>query len=281
MSLECLSSVACFGGEQRQYLHAAETTQCNMRFSIYLPPQAKSARVPVVYWLSGLTCTDENFVIKAGAQRYAAELGLALIAPDTSPRGDGVPDDPDGAYDFGLGAGFYVNATQNPWSTHYQMADYIVQELPHVLGSIDVLDLARASVAGHSMGGHGAITLALNNPTLYQSISAFAPISSPIHCPWGQKALSHYLGNNQQAWQAYDSAWLIANTQQQLPLLVDQGDADDFLREQLMPERLIAAAEETNYPFNYHLRAGYDHSYFFIASFIGEHLAFHAKHLSA
>ncbi|NBR40617.1 MAG: S-formylglutathione hydrolase, partial [Alphaproteobacteria bacterium] len=261
MILECLSSVACFGGEQCRYLHAADTTQCNMHFSIYLPPQARSAPVPVVYWLSGLTCTDENFVIKAGAQRYAAELGLALVAPDTSPRGEGVPDDPDKAYDFGLGAGFYVNATQKPWSMHYQMADYIVQELPHVLSGIDALDLARVSVAGHSMGGHGAITLALNNPARYQSISAFAPISSPIHSPWGQKALSHYLGDNQQDWQAHDSAWLIANTQNQLPLLVDQGDADNYLREQLMPEHLLASANQTNYPLNYNLRAGYDHSY--------------------
>jgi S-formylglutathione hydrolase len=280
MGLECLSSIACYGGEQRRYHHVAETTRCAMHFSVYLPPQARTARVPVIYWLSGLTCTDENFVIKAGAQRYAAELGLALVAPDTSPRGEGVPDDPEEAYDFGLGAGFYVNATQKPWSMHYQMADYIVHELPHVLAGIDALDLTRASVAGHSMGGHGAITLALNNPSLYQSISAFAPISSPMHCPWGQKALSHYLGDNRKNWQIHDSAWLIANSQHPLPLLIDQGDADNFLHEQLMPERLIAAASKADYPLSYHLRAGYDHSYFFIASFIGEHLRFHAKHLA-
>lgn len=281
MKAECLASVACFGGEQRRYRHSADTTQCDMHFSVFLPPQAQTTRVPVLIWLSGLTCTDENFVTKAGAQRYAAELGLALVAPDTSPRGEGVPDDPDGAYDLGLGAGFYVNATQSPWSTHYQMADYVVDELPETLAAIDALDLQRSSLSGHSMGGHGAITLGLNNALKYQSLSAFAPISSPMHCPWGQKALSHYLGDNQQDWHAHDGAWLVANSATQLPLLVDQGDSDNFLTEQLQPERLLEAAAQSHYPMIHRMRAGYDHSYFFVASFIGEHLAFHAKHLRA
>lgn len=280
MAIECVSSVACFGGEQQRYRHAADTTQCDMHFSVYLPPQSTLRQVPVLIWLSGLTCTDENFVTKAGAQRYAAELGIALVAPDTSPRGEDVPDDPDGAYDFGLGAGFYVNATCSPWSRHYQMADYIVKELPDVLSHIGALDLTRSSLSGHSMGGHGAITLGLNNPSQYRSLSAFAPISSPMNCPWGQKALSGYLGDDQQNWQKHDSAWQLANAATQLPLLVDQGDQDAFLTEQLQPHRLIEAARHSNYPLAHNMRGGYDHSYFFVASFIGEHLAFHAEHLT-
>ena len=279
MALETIAANHCFGGEQLRFSHPSEVLDCTMTVSVYLPPQALSGPVPVLYWLSGLTCTDDNFVTKAGAQRYAAEHGIALVASDTSPRGDGVPDDPEAAYDFGLGAGFYVNATQSPWSRHYRMYDYVLDELPHVIASISALDTQRASISGHSMGGHGAITLALNNPNRYRSISAFAPISSPTRCPWGEKALGQYLGSDRNLWQRHDSAHLIASVTQQVPLLVDQGDADNFLEEQLKPELLKAAAADSDYPMQHRLQPGYDHSYFFIASFIGEHLAFHAQHL--
>ncbi len=277
--MEKVAENACFGGRQLRYAHHSDVLSCDMHFAVYLPPQADSGRVPVLYWLSGLTCTDENFTTKAGAQRYAAEHGIAIVAPDTSPRGDDVPDDPEGAYDFGLGAGFYVNATQAPWSTHYHMYDYVVEELPALVTQALPLDGARAGISGHSMGGHGAITLGLNNPGRYRSISAFAPISSPMHCPWGEKALSNYLGADREAWKKHDSAQCVRNAAQQLPLLVDQGDADNFLAEQLQPERLEAACTEANYTANLRMQPGYDHSYYFIASFIGEHIAFHAQHL--
>jgi len=279
MSLEQIDAHRCFGGQQLRFQHRSEVLDCDMTFSIYLPPQADQRSVPVLYWLSGLTCSDENFVTKAGAQRYAAEYGIALVAPDTSPRGEGVPDDPDGAYDFGLGAGFYVNATREPWSRHYRMYDYVVEELPNLVNTHFHVDSEKLAISGHSMGGHGALTIALKNPHRYRSVSAFAPICAPMRCPWGEKALGNYLGDDREAWRDFDSSELIRRTKQHIPMLVDQGDADNFLREQLKPELLQQAASEANYPLELRMQPGYDHSYFFIASLIGDHLRFHAQHL--
>ncbi len=277
--MEKLSENRCFGGRQLRYSHASDTLSCEMTFSIFLPPQAEDGKVPVLYWLSGLTCTDENFVTKAGAQRYAAEHGIAVVAADTSPRGEGVPDDPDGAYDFGLGAGFYVNATQEPWAKHYHMYDYITQELPALVAAEFPVDGDRAGISGHSMGGHGALTIALKNPGRYQSVSAFSPICSPLNCPWGEKALGNYLGDDRESWQQYDSCVLVGQAQERLPVLVDQGEADNFLEEQLKTELLQQACESADYPMSINMRPGYDHSYYFIASFIGDHIAFHAANL--
>lgn len=259
-----------------------------MRFAIFLPPQISgdlrsgteltSNKVPVLYWLSGLTCTDENFMQKAGAFRKAAELGLVIVAPDTSPRGDGVADDADGAYDLGLGAGFYLNATQKPWADHYRMYDYVVDELPALIeANFPVSD--KRSISGHSMGGHGALTISMRNPDRYQSASAFSPICHPIKCPWGQKAFRAYLGDDQSSWSPYDASVLMAKAvdkSQQVPTLVDQGSADNFLAEQLNPASLEKAAEESGYPLRLNMQEGYDHSYFFITSFIEQHLEFHA-----
>jgi len=250
-----------------------------MQFSVFLPPQAVAGQqVPVAYWLSGLTCTDQNFATKAGAQRVAAELGIAIVMPDTSPRGDAVPDDADKAYDFGLGAGFYVDATQAPWSAHYKMYSYIVQELPALVEAQLPVSTKRA-IFGHSMGGHGALTIALNNPGRYTSVSAFSPIVNPVQCPWGQKALSKYLGDDQAGWKHYDTVELIRAGASQLPMLVDQGLADNFLKSQLKTELLEAALQETGYRAEVRYHAGYDHSYYFIATFIEDHLQFHAKYL--
>ena len=275
-----ISEYKSFGGHQLRYQHNSKTLNCEMTFSIYLPPQAEQGRVPVIYWLSGLTCTDENFVTKAGAQQYAAKHGVAIVAPDTSPRGDGVPDDTDGAYDFGLGAGFYVNATQEPWAQHYCMYDYVVDELPELVNGEFPVSAQRASIMGHSMGGHGALTIALNNPKQYRSVSAFSPICSPINCPWGQKALGNYLGGDGELWKQHDTVELVKVATEQLPVLVDQGGADNFLEEQLKAPLLIEAARQASYPMDIRMQPGYDHSYFFIASFIGEHVGFHSKHLS-
>ena len=276
MNVENISSNRSFGGWNKQYTHQSDVLNCQMRFAIYLPPQASTGKkVPVLYWLSGLTCTDENFMHKAGAQRIAAELGIAIVAPDTSPRGEDVPDDADGAYDFGLGAGFYVNATQEPWSKHYQMYDYVLKELPALIESVFPVSDQRA-ISGHSMGGHGALTIGLRNPDRYTSISAFSPICNPVNCPWGQKAFGNYLGDDRQAWLAHDASELMKESTAKLPILVDQGDSDDFLQEQLKPETLDAAAKNSGYPLELRLQEGYDHSYFFIASFIEEHLRFHA-----
>ena len=250
-----------------------------MHFSIYLPPQAEHGPVPVLYWLSGLTCTDENFVQKAGAQRAAAEHGIAIVAPDTSPRGADVPDDPQGAYDFGLGAGFYLNATESPWATHYQMYDYIVSELPGLITRELPIDGTRQGIFGHSMGGHGALTIALKNPGRYQSVSAFAPICSPLNCPWGDKAMAGYLGDDKTNWRTYDACALIEDGATLLPMRIDQGKADDFLNEQLKPELLEQACRSRNHPLAMHRHPGYDHSYFFIASFIDAQINFHADHL--
>lgn len=277
MSIENLSSNKSFGGWHKQYSHQSDTLGCVMRFAIYLPPQVASGqKIPVVYWLSGLTCTDENFMQKAGAHRVAAELSIAIVAPDTSPRGDDVAND-DG-YDLGQGAGFYVNATESPWNTHYRMYDYVLNELPALVESVFPVTDQR-SVAGHSMGGHGALVLALRNPQTYQSVSAFSPISNPVSCPWGKKAFAAYLGNDTGRWAAYDASLLMRKAQQFVPALVDQGDADNFLAEQLRPETLEASAHISGYPLELNLREGYDHSYYFIASFIEDHLRFHGRHL--
>lgn len=280
MAVQEIGSNHCFGGQQLRYRHRSEVLGCDMVFSVYLPPRSsQGTKVPVLYWLSGLTCTDENFVTKAGAQRYAAEYGVAIVAPDTSPRGEGVPDDPEGAYDFGLGAGFYVNATQEPWAKHYRMYEYIVDELPALINSELPVDGNRASIFGHSMGGHGALTIALKNPEKYRSVSAFSPIASPMNCPWGNKALGHYLGNDRDSWKSYDSCELVKTAKTRLPVLVDQGGADSFLKEQLKTELLLQASIDAEYPMDIRLQAGYDHSYFFIASFIEDHIRFHSQHL--
>ncbi len=277
--MEQIGENRCFGGRQLRYSHASKTLNCSMNFSVYLPPAAEKGSVPVLYWLSGLTCTDENFVQKAGAQQYAAKHGVAVVAPDTSPRGEGVPDDLEAAYDFGLGAGFYVNATQAPWSRHYQMYDYVLHELPELVCTNLPIDGKRAGIFGHSMGGHGALTIALKNPGRYRSVSAFAPICSPLNCPWGEKALGNYLGDDREAWKQYDTTELVRAAQQHLPVLVDQGDGDNFLTSQLKTELLEKACTESSYPMTIRMQTGYDHSYFFIASFVGEHIEFHRKYL--
>ncbi|MDV5171425.1 S-formylglutathione hydrolase [Photobacterium rosenbergii] len=279
MTIENVSWNKSFGGWHKQYTHHSAVLNCDMRFAIFLPPQiAQGTKVPVLYWLSGLTCTDENFMQKAGAQRLAAELGIAIVAPDTSPRGEGVPDDPGGAYDFGLGAGFYVNATQAPWNRHYQMYDYVVHELPALIEEHFPVSNKRA-ISGHSMGGHGALMIALRNPSRYSSVSAFSPISNPINCPWGEKALGGYLGEDRTSWLQYDTTELLKQSQQPVPALVDQGDQDSFLEEQLKPSVLAETALGVDYPLELRMQEGYDHSYYFIASFIEDHLRFHAQHL--
>lgn len=281
MSLQQLSSQKVFGGQHVRYEHQSAVLNCSMQFAVYLPPQVELGKpLPVLYWLSGLTCTDENFMQKAGALKVAAELGLIIVAPDTSPRGADVPDDPEGAWDFGLGAGFYVNATQAPWAEHYQMYDYVTAELPALIEkSLPVSD--KRSISGHSMGGHGALIAALREPERYQSVSAFAPICQPTQCPWGEKALSNYLGSQRETWMEWDASALMAQATQHRPMLIDQGDADNFLAEQLKPAALEDAAARAQYPLTLRLQPGYDHSYYFIASFIDEHLRFHAQALSA
>ncbi|WP_312201336.1 S-formylglutathione hydrolase [Stutzerimonas balearica] len=281
MTLEIVSSNKSFGGWHKRYRHRSSSLGCDMVFAVYLPPQAEQGeKLPVLYWLSGLTCTDENFMQKAGAQRLAAELGLVIVAPDTSPRGDGVPDDPDGAWDFGLGAGFYLNATEEPWAQHYRMYDYVVDELPALIeANFPVSD--RRGISGHSMGGHGALVCALKNPGRYRSLSAFAPISNPMACPWGEKAFSRYLGPDRSRWRAWDACALLAEAKERLPLLVDQGDRDDFMHGQLKPDALQAAADAAGHPLRLRIQPGYDHSYYFIASFIDDHLRHHAEALKA
>ncbi len=281
MSLQQLSSQKVFGGQHVRYEHQSAVLNCSMQFAVYLPPQVELGKpLPVLYWLSGLTCTDENFMQKAGALKVAAELGLIIVAPDTSPRGADVPDDPEGAWDFGLGAGFYVNSTQAPWAEHYQMYDYVTAELPALIEkSLPVSD--KRSISGHSMGGHGALIAALREPERYQSVSAFAPICQPTQCPWGEKALSNYLGSLRETWVEWDASALMAQATQHRPMLIDQGDADNFLVEQLKPAALEDAAARAQYPLTLRMQPGYDHSYYFIASFIDEHLRFHAQALSA
>ena len=278
MTIENISANKSFGGWHKQYSHQSSTLNCSMRFAIYLPPQVSNGdKVPVLYWLSGLTCTDENFMQKAAAQRLAAELGIAIVAPDTSPRGEDVADH-DG-YDLGKGAGFYVNATQAPWNRHYQMYDYVVHELPALIeANFPVSD--KRAISGHSMGGHGALTIGMLNPTRFSSMSAFSPICNPISAPWGQKAFAAYLGNNKDTWRQYDASELMRQATQFVPAKVDQGASDDFLVEQLKPETLEIAAKVSDYPLELAIHDGYDHSYYFIASFIEEHLRFHARYLN-
>ena len=278
MTLERVEHRACFGGWQDVYRHRSSVLDCDMNFAIYLPPQAESGPVPVLYWLSGLTCSEQNFITKAGAQRYAAEHGIAIVCPDTSPRGDDVADAE--GYDLGKGAGFYVDATEAPWSAHYRMHSYVVDELPALIEANFPVTDARA-ISGHSMGGHGALVVALRNPGRYRSVSAFAPIVAPSQVPWGQKALAAYLGEDREAWTQYDASELVKVATEKLPLLVDQGDADEFLDGQLRPQLLQAAAEAAGHPLTLRMQPGYDHSYYFIASFIGEHIAHHAAALRA
>lgn len=283
MSIELVSETRCFDGAQRQYEHQSQVLDCKMRFAIYLPPVAADTKeteqkFPVLYWLSGLTCTDENFSQKAGAQRMAAELGIVLVIPDTSPRGDEVADDE--GYDLGKGAGFYLNATQQPWKQHYRMYDYIVEELPQLVEAHFPVSERRA-ISGHSMGGHGALTIALKNPGRYTSVSAFSPICNPMACPWGEKAFSAYLGSDKTLWEEYDATVLLSRATERLPMLISQGEDDQFLEQQLKPNALEAAAEAAGYPVKVEHHTGYDHSYYFIASFIEQHLRFHADFLLA
>jgi S-formylglutathione hydrolase len=278
-TLQPVSRSRCFDGYQDVYKHASQVLRCEMRVGVYLPPQASSEPRPALYWLSGLTCTEQNFITKAGAQRLASSLGLVLIVPDTSPRGEGVPDEL--ADDLGQGAGFYLNATREPWSAHFQMYDYITRELPAwVEENLPVLAGARG-IFGHSMGGHGALSIALKNPGLFRSVSAIAPIVAPSQVPWGQKAFRAYLGDDESTWKAYDTVELIAGAKERLPLLVSQGEADPFLQKQLKPELLEAACQAAGHPLRLRRHAGYDHGYYFIASVIDEHLQHHAAALLA
>ncbi|MGD1944190.1 MAG: S-formylglutathione hydrolase [Leptolyngbyaceae cyanobacterium] len=267
-----------FGGWQNVYRHRSDVLDCDMSFAVYLPPQAETQPCPVVYWLSGLTCTEQNFITKAGAQQHAAQHGLILIAPDTSPRGCNLPGEDD-SWDFGTGAGFYVNATQVPWAQHYRMYDYVVSELPGAIAANFPIRETHQSIMGHSMGGYGALMIALRNPGRFKSVSAFSPIVAPTQVPWGQKAFSAYLGDNRDDWLAYDPTYLVKDATEQLPTLIDQGEADDFLSAQLQPEKFAAACQAVNYPLTLRLQPGYDHSYYFIATFIGDHLAHHAAAL--
>ena len=279
MSFETVSQSRCFGGTQFVYRHVSRETGTPMRLAVFVPPQAHKGKVPVVWFLSGLTCTEENFTVKAGAQRVAAELGLMLIAPDTSPRGEGVPDDAEGAYDFGLGAGFYVDAVQEPWTRNYRMRSYIERELPELVAENLPADMSRQGITGHSMGGHGALTIALRKPSRFKAVSAFAPIASPMNCPWGEKALGNYIGPDRSAWREYDACALIAGGARLPDLLVDQGTADGFLENQLKPQLLEEACARAGQPLTLRRQEGYDHSYFFIATFIEDHLRWHAQRL--
>lgn len=274
--MERLERHAVFAGWQEVYKHQATTLKCAMNFSVYIPPHAAGEKLPVLYWLSGLTCNEQNFITKAGAQKYAAQHKIILVAPDSSPRGEGVVDD--AAYDLGQGAGFYLNATEAPWAEHYQMYDYIVDELPALIDA-NFPSNGQQSIMGHSMGGHGALLIGLRNPERYQSISAFAPIVAPTQVPWGKKAFTAYLGTDETLWKAYDAVELVQASQVQLPILIDQGGADNFLAEQLKPELFVQACNNRDYPLTLNIQEGYDHSYYFIASFIEQHIHFHANFL--
>ena len=276
--MERVEQHASFGGRQEVWKHASSSLGCEMRVGVYLPPAAlRGERCAVLYWLSGLTCTEQNFITKAGAQDHAARHGLILVAPDTSPRGEGVANDT--AYDLGQGAGFYLNATQAPWAAHFRMEDYVVQELPALIEA-NFATTAKRGIFGHSMGGHGALTLALRHPGRYASVSAFSPIVAPSQVPWGQKALTAYLGADKSTSAQQDTVALIAGASERLPLLIDQGDGDEFLATQLRPELLQAACTKAGHPLTLRRQPGYDHSYYFIASFIGEHIAHHARELT-
>lgn len=279
--MQHVESIKEFGGYLNRYRHQSSVNQCEMTFSVYLPPQASDGPVPALYWLSGLTCTDDNARTKAGAQRYAAEHGIALIFPDTSPRGDVVPDEPE-RYDLGQGAGFYVNATHTPYADNYHMYDYVTKELPALVEAQLPLLPGVKSVTGHSMGGHGALICALKEPDAYRSVSAFAPICNPVNCGWGKGCFTAYLGEDQSSWAAYDATELVKGGARVPHLLIDSGLADEFYDEgQLLPENLKASCDAAGQPLELRLQEGYDHSYHFIATFIGEHIAYHAERLKA
>jgi S-formylglutathione hydrolase len=279
MALEQVAAHRCFGGTQGFYRHASAETGTPMRFAVFVPPQASSGPRPVLYFLSGLTCTEENFTTKAGAQRRAAELGLVLVMPDTSPRGTDLPGEHE-SWDFGSGAGFYVDATEEPWSLNYRMYSYVTRELPALVAESFPVEASQAGLFGHSMGGHGALVAALRNPAAWRSVSAFAPIVAPMHCPWGQKALSAYLGPDRARWRAYDSCALIEDGHRVPAILVDQGMEDPFVDQQLQPGRLEAACRDAGIPLTLRRQAGYDHSYYFLSSFVEDHLDWHAERLA-
>jgi S-formylglutathione hydrolase len=276
-ALTLVSAQRSFGGWVKRFSHHSDVLNCAMTFGVYLPPQAEYKAVPTLWWLSGLTCTDENFMHKAGAQKLAAELGMAIICPDTSPRGTDLPGEHE-SWDFGSGAGFYLNATQEPWAGHYQMYDYVTRELPALAEAALPLNELRG-VSGHSMGGHGALLCALKDPDRYASVSAFSPICHPSECAWGVKAFSNYLGEDRNDWGAWDATQLVTQVENQLPILIDQGADDEFLGDQLKPGSLEQACICTHHPLEINLREGYDHSYYFVASFIDDHLRHHAKYL--
>ncbi|XP_010938666.1 S-formylglutathione hydrolase [Elaeis guineensis] len=274
-----ISSSKMFGGYNKRYKHFSPTLGCSMIFSIYFPLSPPSQKIPVIFWLSGLTCTDENFITKSGAQRAASSDGIALVAPDTSPRGLNIEGEAD-SWDFGVGAGFYLNATEQKWK-NWRMYDYVVKELPKVLSeNFEQLDMSRVSISGHSMGGHGALTIYLKNPGKYKSVSAFSPITNPMNCPWGQKAFSNYLGSNKSDWEQYDATCLIRKCNKiSVPILIDQGEDDKFLHDQLLPRNFEEACKSVNAPLILRLQPGYDHSYYFIATFIDDHIHHHAQAL--
>jgi len=280
--IEIKSQHRCFGGTVTFARHRSKATGTEMAFAVFTPPQAEAGKVPVLTYLAGLTCTEETFMIKAGAQRVAAELGLMLVAPDTSPRGPGVPDDPDGAYDLGLGAGFYLDATVAPWSEHYKMESYVTRDLPEAVFANFPGDPERQGIFGHSMGGHGALTLGLKHPETYRSLSAFAPIAAPTQCPWGEKAFSNYLGTDRGAWKTYDATEIVqtlSDPAARAEILVDQGSGDQFLERELHPHLLEEACRRTGCPLTLRRHEGYDHGYYFISSFMEDHLRHHARRL--
>ena len=284
MTIETLNETNCFGGRIGFYRHSSTSNRCDMQFSVFVPPQAKKQNVPVLTFLSGLTCTEENFMVKSGAQRVAAQLGLMLISPDTSPRGDDVPHDPDGDYDFGLAAGFYLNATEAPWSRHYHMYDYVTKELPSAIFEHFPGDPERHGLTGHSMGGQGALTIGLRNPDMYRSLSAFAPICTTLDSPWGRKALGYYLGSDTSTWHDYDACEVARGVDDASAfgkILIDQGADDPYLAEQLKPDLFTAACAESGLPVEVRVHDGYDHGYYFISTFIEDHLKHHAAALGA
>lgn len=269
---------ACFGGFQDVYQHESKSLSCSMNFAIFLPKETETQKLPVLYWLSGLTCNEQNFITKAGAQRYASEHGVIIVCPDTSPRGENIPNE--NTYDLGIGAGFYINATQEPWAKNYKMYDYIVHELPALIEENFSVS-KKKGIFGHSMGGHGALMIALKNPDQFQSVSAFSPIVAPSQVPWGEKAFKAYLGSDKNTWADYDTVELIPKASKRLPLLVDQGLSDEFLENQLRPDLLKKACEKASHPLTLNMREGYDHSYYFIASFMEDHIKHHVKTLKA
>ena len=277
-ALNLISENRCFDGTVNVYTHQSHSCNGEMRFSVYLPPQAESEQVPVLYFLSGLTCTEENFMAKAGAQQVAAQYGLMLVAPDTSPRNTGIAGEDDD-WDLGTGAGFYVDATVEPWSSHYRMYSYIVRELPALIAEHFPVQPEKQGIFGHSMGGHGALVCALKNPQQYKSVSAFAPIAAPMRCPWGQKAFAHYLGSDKETWRAYDASELVLTANYHRPILIDQGTADPFLEQQLLPEVFQQACEKADQPLTLRFQDGYNHSYYFIATFVSDHIRYHAAAL--